>query len=324
MKETEIYGGKTSGRKIFSSGRKGLGAQKRKDNVFYALMMAVPVLQFAIFYIGVNFSSFLLAFQEISVANDSVTWTFGNFGKVLRTLGEVDMLGKMIGMSLAAYAISLFVGVPLGLLFSYYISKRMPLSGAFRVLLFLPSIISAIVLVMIYKNFLNYALPDMFEKWFGADVTAPIRNRDSDFPAIALYTILIGFGTSVLMYSNSMSEIDPEIVDAGKLDGAVGLREFWYITLPQVYPTLSTFLVIGVAGIFTNQMQLFSFYGKTAPSGLQTFGYYLYYNTLNATEYNAQSEYPALAALGLMLTAVAVPLTFLVKRVLEKFGVSED
>ena len=123
------------------------------------------------------------------------------------------------------------------------------------------------------------------------------------------------------MYSNGMSGIDPEIVESAHLDGASGLKEFWYITLPLVYPTLSTFLIFGIATIFTNQINLYSMYAGAAPTELQTFGYYLYKMTVAA---RSKAEYPPLAAMGILLTCVAVPTTFLIKWLLEKFGPSVD
>ena len=36
------------------------------------------------------------------------------------------------------------------------------------------------------------------------------------------------------------------------------------------------------------------------------------------------SQYPPLAALGLMMSAIAIPLTFLVRWLLNKYGPSED
>ena len=68
------------------------------------------------------------------------------------------------------------------------------------------------------------------------------------------------------MYSNAMSGIPQEIVESAHLDGATGINEFWKITLPMVYPTLSTFLITGVAGLFTNQINLYSLYDVSAPA----------------------------------------------------------
>lgn len=75
-----------------------------------------------------------------------------------------------------------------------------------------------------------------------------------------------------------------------------------------------------MAGIFTNQMNLFSFFGPKAENSLSTFGYYLYSNTQSATT----ADYPYLSSMGIVMTFIAVPLTLLVKFLLEKFGPSTD
>jgi hypothetical protein len=40
--------------------------KRKQDLIFYIVMLAYPVLQFAIFYVGVNFNSILMAFQYFS------------------------------------------------------------------------------------------------------------------------------------------------------------------------------------------------------------------------------------------------------------------
>ncbi len=51
-----------------------------KSVVFYVGFMAIPVLQFVVFYIIVNFNSFLMAFQNIrSVRVGDFSWTLKNF-----------------------------------------------------------------------------------------------------------------------------------------------------------------------------------------------------------------------------------------------------
>ena len=127
------------------------------------------------------------------------------------------------------------------------------------------------------------------------------------------------------MYSNKMAGISPEIIEAANLDGATQLQEFWHVVLPLTFPTISIFLITGVATLFTNQFNLYSFYGgyKTVPdSSLETLGYYMY-SRAEAAKLD-QTVYPPLAALGLIMTAIAVPLTFGLKFTLEKFGPSED
>jgi ABC-type sugar transport system permease subunit len=124
------------------------------------------------------------------------------------------------------------------------------------------------------------------------------------------------------MYSNAMSGTSQEVVESAHLDGAVGIREFIYITIPAIYPTLSTFLITGVAGIFTNQGGLFSFYGQSADVAIRTYGYEMYIRTLQAGD--NMTQYSLLSAMGMWMTLVAVPTTLIVRWALEKFGPSED
>ena len=46
--------------------------KRKQDLIFYIVMLAYPVLQFAIFYIGVNFNSILMAFQYFSGSSGKI------------------------------------------------------------------------------------------------------------------------------------------------------------------------------------------------------------------------------------------------------------
>ena len=113
-----------------------------------------------------------------------------------------------------------------------------------------------------------------------------------------------------------MNNISDSVIEACKLDGANTLQEIWYIVLPLIYPTFVTFIVVGVGGIFTNQMGLFSFFGEGADPDIQTFGYWFFVKTKMA----GAKDYPELAAVGLLMTAIVAPITLLVKWGLEKLG----
>lgn len=293
----------------------------RKDLLFYVLMMAFPVVQFSVMYIGVNFNSFLLAFQKIDITSNAREWTLVNIANAFDLLTTSPILVSAAKNSIISYLLLTLIGTPLGLVFSFYIYKKLPLSNAFRVILFLPSIISGIVMVVIFQFFVERAIPTAMAKMFHVEMKGLIENTATRYATIIFYNLWVGFGTGVLMYSNGMSGISQEIVESAHLDGAVGIREFWSITLPLIYPTLSTFLVTGIAGLFTNQINLYSFYGSSAPANVQTYGYYLYTKTQTAA---SEAEYPILAAMGLLFTVVIVPLTMLVKRALEKYGPKED
>lgn len=297
------------------------GSQKRSELGFYILLMAFPVIQFCVFYIGVNTKSILMAFQKIDIVNGTTQWTFDNIREAFRMMTSTPQMLSILSVSVLSYLLTQGIGIPLALFFSYYIYKKLPGHGVFRVILFLPSIISSIVLATIYQFFVERAVPAMMNQFFGIQIEGLMVNSNTCYIFLVFYNILISFGTSVLMYSNSMSGISQDLSGAAQIDGASAFQEFWHITLPSVFPTLMPFLIAGVATIFTSQFNLFSFYGVNAPDEVQTYGYYLYVKTQSA---RSEAEYPLLSAMGLLLTLVAVPLTMLVRHFLEKYGPRED
>ena len=292
------------------------------DMLFYVLMMAWPILQFCVFYIAVKFNSILYSFQRYDKLSRTFTWTLDYVKSALKMMTASPALVETMKMTLLFFLLFTGINTPLGLLFSYYISKKQFASGFFRVFLFLPSIICSVIMVLIFGNFVDVALPEIVRILTGKTVGGLMSTKSTRFFAVMFYNLLVGFGVNVLMYSNAMSAISEEVVEAAHLDGATGLKEFWFITLPSIYPTLVTFLITALAGMFLNQYNLYSFFGSGEHFGLQTYGLYFYVQTLAAD--GSRAEYSQISAIGLWLTFIALPLTYGVKFLLEKLGPSED
>lgn len=305
-------------------------ALKKKSNkgdlLFYSLLMIWPLLQFAVFYIYVNFNSVLFAFSKYTDGTRSLSFSylFANIKAFISSVntGGHQYLGEALGRSLLGWVISTGISLPLGLFFSYYIGRKMFGAGFFRVILFLPSVISILVLVYVYNIFVNDALPAILKDFFAIKISNPLDStKQSAFNAILVFKIFIGFGTSVLMFSNAVSEVSPDTLEAGKIDGASAIQEFWYIVLPSLYSTMTVFLITSVSNILLDQFDVFSFYGWKVGDKVVTIGYLFF---IKSTAVDAEALYPAIASFGVLLTLIAVPTTFLVKYLLEKFGPSED
>lgn len=134
--------------------------------------------------------------------------------------------------------------------------------------------------------------------------------------------IWTGFATSLIVYPNAMKEIDDEILEAGRVDGIDNLfSELWYIILPLIYPTISTFLITGFASLLSTSGPVATFYMYDAPLEAHNMGYYYWKQVAFASSY---SGYPELAAGGLMMTMIMAPLTILLKKFLERYDYSKD
>ncbi len=310
-------------------------SRSQKRLIFYILMMAIPVIQFSIFYVYVNINSFRLAFvnfdlNETATAYETVFVGFENFKKAW------DFFTSnlyMVKNSLILYVGQLVIVMGLALFFSYYIAKKYMLAGFFRAVLYLPQIISSVVLVVLYKYMVTDVYVKLVEIFTGktqADGVLGLLdtpNASTKLAVIIIYNLFVGFGSNVLIFTGTMSGIDNSIIESAQLDGVGVMGEFWHIYIPLIFPTFTTFVVTGLAQMLLANMQLFTFFGSSAPEEIQVFGYYMYVNTVNGSMYQKSAKglsYTELSALGLIMTAIVVPLTLIVRKLMETFGPSTD
>ena len=295
------------------------------DWIFYIGLLIIPITQVVIFYFVVNINSILLAFKQYDGASGQFMWSIETLKQMFTTLHTDKGMTFRLVNSVIMYVVSMVVVLPLSLLFSFYIYKKKPPNKLFCTMLFLPSVVSPIVLSMLFGYFVDRAIPEIMLKWFGKEVDGLLAGLDTQFSTVIVYNALLGFGVQVLMYANAMSGINDSTVEAARLDGANSMQEFWHISLPSIFPTLTTFVVVGVAGLFTNQLNLLGFFNTSANVETQSIGYYLAAEILNASKVQGGvARYPLLSAFGLLSTAIAVPLTFLVKFLMERFGPRTD
>ncbi len=292
--------------------------KSKKKWIFYWAILALPLLQFCIFYIGVNFNSIMLAFKEWDTETAQLIWSpsMGEFKRAITDLFTVDYFATAFKNSIINYLASLLV-IPFALLFSYYINKKGVGSGMFKVVLYMPQILSVSILVIMYKYFVNLAIPTIGELLTGEVSEGLLANPDTEFATILFFSVWASFGTQMLMYTGAMSGISDSIIDAAKIDGVNDVQEFLLIVVPSIYATITTFVVVGVAHFFTGQMHLYSFKADSADYKLWTFGYFLYRSVQTSS---TMRDYPYLASFSIIFTVLAVPLTLGVKWIMEKCG----
>lgn len=287
--------------------------------IFATVMLAIPVLQYIIFYIGVNFNSILMSVFSYERTNHGWVGSFvgfSNFGTVIKdifTTAKSVELKSAFGNSFLLCILSLCIKTPLALVCSFYICKKHFMFKTYRTILFLPNIISAVTLTIMFKNFVDGGL---------LQYTGEGLIYSQNKALLIFYWIWSNLGITVLVYSNAMSKVDVSIVESAKIEGASEVREFISIYLPIIFPSIITFIVSTVAAMFIDQMNLFSFYTNSAQTKNITVGYYLYRETQRATTGGLldKSVFPELSAFGLLLTFICAPITLGVRALLLKIG----
>ena len=302
-----------------------LAKRRTRDMIFFSCLVALPLLHFFIFYICVNFNSILLAFKSYD-SESGYQWVgLQNFKNLFSDFKTLTLYKYALKNSLLVFFVGTTVSTVLALFFSYYIYKKTTrMTKVFKVLLFMPSIIPAIAMATMFKQFAENAVPALIGTIFHKEIQGLIQNPSTTMGTIIFYNVWIGFGVNLLLYLGAMNNISDSVSEAAQLDGATFFSEFFYITLPSVFGTIQTLLVVSIGGIFINQASLVSFFGTGAEESFFTVGYYLYKETVRISLGTSDAGLPQLAAFGLLLTFVTVPIVYLFNWLTKKFGPSTE
>lgn len=285
------------------------------DLIFYICLIALPILQLLIFYVYVNFNSVLMSFQSYDTLADKFTWGMSWNLEQLKLDLQNHLLWDALVNSIEIWIWTCLFGRLLAILFSYYVYKKWVMSTAFKFFLFLPSILPGILLVLMFKFFVNEAIPGYIMEFFKKPIEPLLINSETLMPTIIFFNIWASFGSQILIYTGAMDQIAPEIIEAGEVDGVKPWQEFCFLVVPMIMPTIATFMIASVAGLFTNQASLYSFFGDGVEFADYTIGYYLF--ILVNKSGAGKSMYTYASALGLICTFIAFPLTLLVRRLFE-------
>ena len=236
-------------------------SKRAHDAIFIIAMLAYPVAQFLLTWIFVNFGALANAFNG---AEQGFTFTFDNFGQIFRDLGNPysDASG-FLGLNTATIIllnsigyclITIFISLPLSLLFSYFLRKKMIGANVFRAIFFLPNIIPIVALAYAFRMSVTHEVGYMawlFEA-FGMDVATGYP--DSQI-MVYIYCIWAGLGYNIILFSGAIGRIPKELFESAELDHAGYFKEFVHVVIPCIWPTVVTLVVLGMTHVLTLYLQ---------------------------------------------------------------------
>ena len=303
-----------------------LASKKRGQNLFLFFFLLFPIVQFAVFYFGVNINSILLAFQKF----EGNAYTFAGFENFATVINDIFVTGGLITAiknSGIQFALGLIIGTPIHIMVAYAVFKKVPFSGFFKVMLFLPQMMSSMVFVICAQYLIEKGFPIIFPSLQGVNLLDTLEY--SSFWTVLLFGFWMTFAGGLVVYLGAMGSIPQEVMEYGQLEKLSSIKELWYVVVPMIFPTITTYIVVAFAGFFTNQGFFFQFFSGNASgsSPFETLGYVFFVKVIgNGMNEGASllDNYPYAAAGGLLFTLVCAPLTISVRMLLEKFGPSED
>jgi ABC-type sugar transport system permease subunit len=185
----------------------------------------------------------------------------------------------------------------------------------FRIVFFLPSVISTVIIGVLFRTMFGYDGPvnQMLGmlgigpiEWLGAGSTADI--------VIIIVLVWSGFGYGMMILLAGMSNIDPAIFEASRLDGANWWQRVRYVIVPLIAKVMAFLAVINVIYTFLSLFGLIFVLTSGGPGyETTTIDYFIYLKAFTGSDMGGG------AALALVLFVITLVLTVLQLRFV-RFG----
>lgn len=330
MQENAIEGFSPEEEQILLREDKGEENPKRKKpinvkrGIFIVSFIILPIINFLVFYVYVNADAFLMGFQE---TRDGTTYfTLTHFTRFFRefTLATSQIREAFVN-TLITFLIQQLM-FPLGFLVSYFLYKKIPISGVFRIIFFLPTIISATVISSFYMQLVGVDGPTalLLQKICGLDYVPEILASERFANTFVLLQMFwLGFPGNMILWGGTLGRIPSSVLESAKLDGVGWVREAFSIIIPMVWPTFAMLWMLSVVGIFGATGNVFLL--TKGEFGTMTLNCWMYLQVYNNQANAAMSNvYNYMSAVGLILTLVSVVLSFGIRKFTSKINEDVD
>lgn len=132
---------------------------------------------------------------------------------------------------------------------------RLKFQGAFKVMIFMPNIITAATIGMLFFSFFNYPIAPVntLLQQFGL-LSSPFEFFRSTAASRGLISFIqwwMWYGNTMIIMIAGILGINPALFEASLVDGCSSRQVFWKITLPLIKPILLYNLVTSLVGGLT-------------------------------------------------------------------------
>lgn len=205
---------------------------------------------------------------------------------------------------------SLIIGFLVPLLIGLLLSETVHAKGIFRVIIYLPCMISGMAVVFLFRSMfgnnswdvINVILIRLFGAKEGVQWTADPKLV---IPVIVFAMTWRGAGGTALIYLSNFQQIDDSIYEATRLDGVGPLKRFFKITLPMMRTTIFLLLILQIISVFQ------VFYEPMVIAGNNVDALSLMLLAYNYAYVNGEFEYAKSAATSVILALIIIATTLL-------------
>jgi raffinose/stachyose/melibiose transport system permease protein len=215
----------------------------------YTQFMSLPaLLLFSLFFVypllrGVGMS--LTDWDGMGEAKFIGLANFARFFQDARAMGDIRT--TLIFAAGSALLLNL-----VGLAYALLMEKPFPGRGIARVIIYLPAIISPLIMGYIWYFLLQPGRGFLYHSLEQLGAPFQLGNWMNDYPVTMTVLILVNVwqfsGMTMIIYLAGLQGISPDLKEAALIDGAGAWQRFTRVTLPLLMPAIRINIVTNIIG----------------------------------------------------------------------------
>jgi multiple sugar transport system permease protein len=204
------------------------------------------IIGFLLFTLGPLVFSLIMSLYNWPVTSSP---TFIGLDNYIKMFTDDPQFYKSIAITLKFALVFVPLNLFLALVLALLITQSVKGIKLFRTIFYLPTVVSGVAISIIWGWIFNseYGIFNYILSFIGLE--GPKWLID---PKWAIITIVIasawGVGTMMLIFYTDIKGIPKDIYEAAAIDGAGPMRQFFYITIPSITPTILFNVITSVIG----------------------------------------------------------------------------
>lgn len=233
--------------------------QKVKNNLFYMqknyllYLLVLPAIVLTFIFKYVPIYGLIIAFKNYNPLQGIIGSEWVGFEHFTRFLSSPNFMILLVNtLKLSVYGLLLGFFPPIILAISFNLLASDKLKKRLQLILYAPNFISVVIIVgMIFLFFSNKGPVNHIYEFFTGKTVPFLTEPDFFRPLYIFSGIWQGIGWSSILYTATLSNVSPELIDAAKIDGANILQRIWHVDIPAIKPVMVISFILAAGGIMS-------------------------------------------------------------------------
>lgn len=274
------------------------------SEAFYGYLFVSPmVLGFLIVMLGPLLYSLYMSLTDWQLLGDPNFIGLENYRRLTADPEFGAVLKNTLIFSVGLVPVNIIMALMLALL----LHRNLPGMGIFRTAIFIPVMTSIVVWSIIWKymfatdeGFINQIL-----QVFSIEGPAWLYDPKLAMAAVIVVSAMKNVGLNMILFLAALQQVPRTLYEASYLDGANKSKQFWYVTLPMITPTVFLTLILTVIGSMKVFGQIYVMTGGGPGNHTKVLVYYIWETAFKLFDFGYASSIAIILFLIILVFTIA-------------------